>query len=132
MPRCWVDERGRENAPGVSEISYGASLAQDASAIRFRQRERGEHVDVDAHEFFEPALNAGDIHETRFRGGIDEEIEVAAFSVFAVENRSEDTGIAAPAIREDAANFFPMARQGFGRSHGKDSIENARWVRVCE
>ena len=111
---------------GPGPVSYRASLAQNASAIGFRQRERGEHVDRDAHEVFEAPLDAGEVHETRFRGGIDEEIEVAAFGVFAVENRSEDTRIAAPMIGDDAANFFAMARQGFGRSHSKDSIENAR------
>jgi hypothetical protein len=120
-----LGRRGREGKrSGVSEISYRASLADYPPAIGLRQRERGEHVDPDAHEFFEPALNAGDVHETRLRGGIDEEIEVAVFGVVAVENRSEDTGIAAPVIGDDAANFFPIARQGFRRSHGQESIEN--------
>lgn len=68
-------------------------------------------------------LDTGDVHKAGFGRRIDEKIEIASLGIFSVQNRSENTGIAAPVLGNNPANLLTMAIQCLGRSHAGTSIE---------
>jgi len=78
---------------------------------------RGTEVDFDSKRFFQLNLEAGHIEQAGAGRRIDEEVQVAVFLVFAVEDGTEHTRIRHAGLNDELTDGFAVLGQGFGRSH---------------
>ena len=84
------------------------------------------HIDLDADGVFERDLQPGEIKQASLRAGIDEDVEVAAVDVVAVEGGAEEARVAHAVLEDEPANGIAVLREGFGRLHASDCSVRVR------
>lgn len=78
---------------------------------------RSAQVDCDARGLFEAGLKAGDGQKAGVRGGIDEEVEIAAVAVVAMQNGAEDARVSHARFQQKLADGFAVLLKALRRSH---------------
>ncbi len=73
---------------------------------------RSEDIHRDAQQALHFDLDGRNVHQSRFRRGIDQHIQVAAVVILATQDRPENARIAGTMSQHDAVNLGAMVLQG--------------------
>ena len=82
------------------------------------KRSGAPHIDLDAQMFLERQLQVRDIEEAGAGWGVDEDVEVAALDVVAVEGGAEEARVGHAGFEDDSADSFAVLGEDVGRLHG--------------
>lgn len=78
------------------------------------------YVYLDADGVFKGDLQPRQVEETRGGAGVDEDVEVAAVDVVAVEGGAEEARVGHAVLEHEPANGVAMLCESFGRLHASD------------
>lgn len=92
--------------------SYRTSLGNDLGPERIRQSVWSQYIHRHTQKFFQLNLNLGHIHQCGVWGRVNQDVQIAAFLVFAMEHRAENPCVTGAVPLHNAANRCAVSFKG--------------------
>ena len=99
-------------------LSYRPGFNQHQASETLGQRHRGEHVCLEARQFLDFKLDAGQAEQCRFAADrVYKNVQVAAFRVIAMNDRAKHAGVGRVIGKDDAPDVCTVLLQRKGWLH---------------